>query len=176
MKYKIIIFTFCLIITKCGIAQEAPLLNEYLIDNQIDKFVGIWQWTSGQDTVTIRLKKLKYYLTNTEKPFYSDNLIGTHRYVKNGVVVEDNMNQFINLGQNYKGTLFGWSNKRVSDTLTVYCTFEDVTKHKLELIDMKYIPGVVPQMSWLLYNRTGIDRPGKLPGLTLPSVLTLTKQ
>jgi hypothetical protein len=171
---RIILFCFFFITSKFIFAQE-PLAGEYRTDNQIDKFVGTWQWVSGFDTVIIKLKKVKYL--NTDPVTYHDDvLMGCHKYVKNGLAIEDNLWKFNTIGQNLKGSLYGWSNRRVADTLTVYSTFRDVTKNKLELIDMIYIQGAIPQISWLLYNRTGIDRPGKLPGLTLPSVLTLTKQ
>jgi hypothetical protein len=175
MKHKIIIaFVFLIISVRCF--SQAPLLGEYRTDNNIDKFVGIWQWTSGADTVVIKLKKVKYL--NTDPVTYHDDvLMGCHKYVKNGIILEDNISQFVNIGQNYKGSLYGWSNKRVADTLTVYMTFKDVTKNKLELIDMKYVSGTIPQMTWLLYNRTTISGvPGRVPGLTLPSSLVLTKQ
>jgi hypothetical protein len=175
MKHKLIILIYFFTLSICAFAQE-PISGEYRTDNQIDKFVGTWQWLSGIDTVIIKLKKVKY-LHSDPVSYYSDLLMGCHKYVKNGIILEDNISQFVNIGQNYKGSLYGWSDNMGSDTCSVYMTFKDVTKNKLELIDMKYVSGTIPQMTWLLYNRTTISGvPGRLPGLTLPSSLVLTKQ
>ncbi len=175
MKQIILFFAFFLIISKYGFAQ-GPIQGEYRIDNYIDKFIGTWQWTTGQDTITIKLKKIKFNVIDTDLSFFKDVLMGCHKYVKNGIVIEDNLWKFSSVGQNSKGSIFGWSNNIGSDTSTVYSTFRDSTKHKLELIDMVYIPGTAPQISWLLYNRTEIDVPQIIPGITLPSQLVLTKQ
>lgn len=52
--------------------------------NEMDKFVGTWQYTDGTNTFIIVLQK-KTHIYNGE--YYEDFLVGEYRYVSNGVEI-----------------------------------------------------------------------------------------
>jgi hypothetical protein len=171
MKRLITVLIILIIDIKIVIAQK-PQPGEYIINNDIDKFVGTWQWVSGNDTVVVKLKKVKFLMPQIL--YHDDIIMGCHKYVKNGVVIEDFLWKFNSIGQNTRGTIFGGGD--YYDINKVETTFRDSAKHKMSKIDMKYINTPIPQISWLLYNYTSIIKPPVLPGNTLPSHLILTKQ
>ncbi|MCO6175417.1 hypothetical protein NHF50_10220 [Flavobacterium sp. NRK F10] len=92
---KNILFTILIVFTfiSCK-AQIVPLdasyweypQGTYIKDtfNEMDKFVGTWQYTQGTDTLTIVLQK-KIHIYNGE--YYEDFLNGGYRYVSNGVEI-----------------------------------------------------------------------------------------
>jgi hypothetical protein len=55
------------------------------IDNLLPKFVGTWKYTNGNESFTIKLKKLTSYYEALEG-YYIDALVGEYRYVNtNGI-------------------------------------------------------------------------------------------
>lgn len=72
--------------------------------NDYDRFEGTWQYTNGNDSLTITLqKKEMQYIDNSSSPMlgpsiYEDILIGEYRYVENGV---EKVNTLTNLQVNY---------------------------------------------------------------------------
>ena len=54
------------------------------INNEMDKYIGTWQYTHGKDTLIVILEK-KIQVYNGE--YYEDFLNGGYRYVSNGVEV-----------------------------------------------------------------------------------------
>jgi hypothetical protein len=69
-----------------GIPDGAYLKD---INNDLDKFEGTWRYVSGNDTLTINLQKFEQ---NFNGDYYEDGLRGNYRYVKDGVLVMDYLN------------------------------------------------------------------------------------
>ena len=172
MKNTFIILYFLIIVGNS--IQAQPTLNEYRINNNIDKFVGTWKWTLGQDEVIINLKKVKFYFTRTNISFYEDVLMGTHKYVKSGIVIEDKNFLFPNIGQNLRGSIFGGDIN--DDANKTELTIRDQIKYKKEILELTYVAAVTPQLIWNLYERGGYVGPPKIQGITLPTQLVLIKQ
>lgn len=96
MNRMFILLIICLVfISKSVFAQQTV----------IEKYVGIWRWTSGKgDTLIILLRKCKRGISTLQSApdsVYTNLLVGFHTYIENGQLVESNMNL-------------------VSDTLSIY--------------------------------------------------------
>lgn len=91
---KIFFTTILTILAMACKAQTVPLdasyweypEGTYIKDtfNEMDKFVGTWQYTEGTNTLVIVLQK-KTHIYNGE--YYEDFLVGEYRYVSNGVEI-----------------------------------------------------------------------------------------
>jgi hypothetical protein len=158
---KKIILILLLFVSLCIKAQVQT-------NNLINKFVGTWQWVSNTDTVKIVLEKQVYNLQLTG--VQSEILVGWHKYVKNGVVIENSM-QYVGLDINtdynssdvhMKTTLSGTSrgaNKAWFDT------FWSLTELRSNELSLEMLPNSTTQAKWKLK--------GSSP---MPSDLILTKQ
>ncbi len=178
------IFLIPLLAIAIGCSSQIPVANGYIANNKIDKFEGTWIWTSGTDTLVIRLKKVIYKFIKPENS-YSEDLMGCHTYIKNGVVVENSMNKYDSLDLHNKqnlSTVFLWNTINY-DTSVVQGTIRDISKSKNVKIKLVYLPGFPTRISAIVYeDRTirytypGNPRP-YIPGITLPtSEIILTKQ
>jgi hypothetical protein len=79
---KKIIFLFSVLCTFKASAQV-------MTDNNSNKFIGTWQWTSGTDTLKIVLEKQIY--TIPASGVSSENLVGWHPYIKNGILKQSSL-------------------------------------------------------------------------------------
>lgn len=61
--------------------------------NELNKFVGTWQHTSGSVTFQITLQKKEMYFDGTD---YLDILIGEFKYIENGVEIINTLNDLNN--------------------------------------------------------------------------------
>ena len=91
MKNIFIIIVLLLSITGCS--QTFPLYlahsqeaGKYYkdIDNDLNKFQGIWRYQNGTTSLTIVLRK-KTQVLNPFRNFTSDMLIGEYSYIHNGI-------------------------------------------------------------------------------------------
>lgn len=132
----IIIFVTGIIFAQTTIPLETATSEDYANNNYIkdttgvlNPFVGTWQWSTATDTLTIKfIKKLKWNPQNFSN-YEFDLILGSYKYVKNGVVVYDNLNFTINdfylLEDNY-ATIIG--SYRNNNELTINMT--DNEKHR----------------------------------------------
>lgn len=65
----------------------------YLHDNlsEMDKFVGTWQYTNGNTSLTIRLGKVEESFNGD---FYEDALVGDFKYIENGSLIINTLPSF----------------------------------------------------------------------------------
>jgi hypothetical protein len=150
-------------------------------NTELDKFIGTWQWSSGNDTVTIVLEKQVYNV-----PFTGSNtemLVGWHRYVKNGALIESSFQYIgrnVNVDANshdvdFKTTLLGSTR---TPTAVYFRTFWDLTLHKNCYLYFRLLSGSTTQATWKLKEADGIYNgpSGTYGKFTLPKSLVLTKQ
>lgn len=148
-----------------------------ITNSELDKFVGTWRWVSNVDTVEIILEKQAVYSKATSK--YYEDIVGWHRYVKNGVLIESSI-QFT--GGNYnseananslKSTIYGFTQKPTN----LYITFWDITLNKGEELWFTLLPGSTTQSTWKLRDSRGLymGPAGTAGKITLPKDLILTK-
>lgn len=170
MRYKFLYALLFLFVGKFAHSQTPPKAGDYVIDNNIDKFVGAWVWSSNGQSVEIILKKEKFYY-GAPFNFYADVLIGCHRYIKNGVIVETSMT-YINNGLDQNFTLFGNSNRNNSSNAIIQ--FRDLTKKKIGNLSLT-INTANNQLTWTLKETEGVKINSSGYGFTLPTSIVLIK-
>lgn len=148
---------------------------------ELDKFVGTWQWVSGNDTVTIILNKQVSIFPNGDS---REILVGWHKYVQNGQLKESSLQyvgQNINAenilpGSDLQITLYGFTKK---PTEIWFNRFWDLTLHKKCHLFFELLPNSLTQATWKLTNPNGpryMGPTGTYNQFTLPRELVLTKQ
>lgn len=149
-------------------------------DTAANKFAGTWRWTSGTDTVIIVLEKQVYTIPFTGASI--ERLVGWHRYIKNGQVVESSLQyvgrdiniDFNSNDQDLKTTLRG--NTRTPNRV-LFRTFWDLTLHKDCYLYFTLVQGSTTQAVWELTDPQGIygGPIGTIGKFTLPKNLILNK-
>ena len=175
---KQLIFICLISICTCKIYSQPPINGEYLKYDYLDKYQGTWMWTSGSDTVIIKLKKLVDTSNGPVITFYSDDLFGVHKYIQNGVVIENSLPIFdtITYSHTDSNTITG-TGRRGSDTSWVKCYLTDITKKKELYLRLSYINNNPPQLKWETFDAIEVlIDDGHLPGFTMPRNIVLTKQ
>lgn len=90
--------------SKLGDAEDTYYKD---LNNDFNNFEGTWQYTNGNDTLTIVLqKKVMQYIDNSSSPmlgksYYKDLLVGEYRYVESGI---EKVNTLPNLQINHNST------------------------------------------------------------------------
>ena len=95
MKQIIITLIIFLTVLSCKAQTIIPIYsnqervrdaNHYLkdVDNDFNKFIGVWKYTNGNTSFTLVLdKEIKYQLRPNS--MYKDMLVGEYQYIENGV-------------------------------------------------------------------------------------------
>lgn len=152
-----------------------------ITNNELDKFIGTWKWTSGNDTVIIVLQK---QVTNLPNGTSNEILVGWHKYIENGQLIQSSLqyigqdinNENIPLGNDLNITLYGFTK---SPTEIWFVRFWDLTLHKNCNLFMRLLPNTTTQATWKLTNPNGTrysGPPGTYNQFTLPRDLVLNKQ
>ena len=166
----IVIFLF----SGCYTLQaQPPAPGSNVTNNYINKFEGTWKWINGSDTLVLILMKKNESFTN----YSADVLLGVHKYVQNGVTIQDVLYKFDSISYNYKNSSLMLSWYQNMDTTKVKGAIKDLTKKKTNNLYLQYIDGTPPTLIWHLKTAEGtfID-PNFQYGLTMPKDLILTKQ
>ena len=61
------------------------------LDPYIDKFVGTWKWENGNNSLILFLKKENISWSIEGGVIHFDTIIGFHKFIQNGTVIEDNL-------------------------------------------------------------------------------------
>lgn len=144
--------------------------SQTITNNDIDKFVGAWRWTSGTDTVEIVLQKQVYNIPMTGTS--TEILVGWHKYVKNGLLNQSSMQyvgrdvniDFNSSAADLKTTLRGGTYSS-NPNKVFFHTFWDLNKHQSSDLYFELLPNSTTQVSWTLRGNS-----------VLPKNLVLTKQ
>lgn len=171
-KTIFILIVFCSLYSSAQLPPHPP--GSYIINTNIDKFVGTWISISGTDTLTIVLHKEKIFFPNPLS-YDQDMLIGWHRYVKNGQLIESSLQYVGDSYSNGHFTLFGTSE---NSTKVRFTTFIDLSKNKISdnlrlTIKGNQVP--FPRAVWELKNSQGLKIGGYDFGFTVPQTLVLYK-
>jgi hypothetical protein len=156
----------------CRIISQPPPPGTNVANNYLNKFEGTWRWVNGSDTLTLRLKKKNTTFNN----YTEDVLMGTHRYVQNGSIVEDAMNKFDSISINERKSTVLLYKYQDTDTSKVRGSLRDLTKQKRSNLFLQLVDGGTPTLVWHLEAAEGtfID-PNFQYGLTMPRDIVLTK-
>ena len=175
MKSIIISSIFCLLNIIC-VGQAVST------DQEIDKFVGVWRWVNGSDTMEITLQKQVFIMPFTN--FQSEIIVGWHRYIKNGGLQQSSyqyIGRDVNLDFNdnsvdAKTTLKGMT-YRSNNREAFFYTFWDLSLHKNFNLWLNLLPNSTTQATWVLKQPRGLYvGPEGLNGVfSMPKNLVLTK-
>lgn len=170
---KLFVF-FTVFLTGCfRIIAQPPAPGSNVVNNYINKFEGVWKWINGNDTLILKLKKTnKLFGDYTE-----DVLLGVHKYVKNGIVIDDALNKYDSMVLHYKKSTTLLYQNQGMDTSKVFGSVKDLTKKKTNNLYLQYHNGIPPTLSWRLETAEGtfLD-PNFQSGLTMPKDIILIKQ
>jgi hypothetical protein len=158
--------------------QDLPM-GSYIqdINNDFDKFVGIWVWSNGTDTVTFKLIKVTHQL-NSEYHSYRDYMIGDYSYTTNNgnIIIVNTINQTTDLSAIYHPL---YANCPDNETKIDF-VFKDIVigKSGCKAI-FEFLPGSTTQMLLVQKNKENmgcIDCTLPSMNFTIPNNIVLTKQ
>ena len=152
-------------------AQITPYSGAHIQYNELNKFVGTWQWTSGADTLVIKLYKQEIYMKPPAN-FFFEEIVGWHKYVKNGIIQETFLQ--------YAGLPFDIGHATIlggpKSENELYGSFQDITNNKLCDLYLIMINNNQTELKWQLRNSMGIKPQGYQWSFSLPIDLTLIRQ
>lgn len=174
----LICFLLSNFIMNCKAQNNFPQDGDNIVNNHINKFVGTWYWSSGNNSFQLILK-----IENIKDPyininFYYDTLIGFHKFVSNGTVIENSTQYSYTNFSNKNWTVLG--NTSNNNPNWLHGTFRHASKNKsvkfeIEYIDANHIKLVKLQNTRGIKFRKPTDPP--FDGtITLPQNIILTKQ
>jgi hypothetical protein len=189
MKTQIIIFAILLTALSCK--AQTVTINQttydvdqrqdgmYLkdIDNILGRFIGTWKWQNGNSTFEVVFTKSE--MNQNVIGGYSDDIVGKYKYIENGVLKANNLNE------TYTGLynpIIGGFEQSNHNHLNI--GFTDYVNHKSGSGYFELISGTNPQQAkWYAKGSGGAKflEPGdspSTPGFTLPIIdeIILVKQ
>lgn len=170
---KLFVLIFVSLIGCCRMVAQPPAPGSNVVNNYINKFEGVWQWVNGSDTLILKLKK-----TNKQFGDYTEDvLLGVHKYIKNGLVLDDALNKYDSMILYYKKSTALLYQNQGTDTSKVFGSIKDLSKKKTNTLYLQFVDGMPPTIIWHLETTEGtfID-PSFQYGLTMPKDIILTKQ
>ncbi len=143
------------------------------LDNDMNKFVGTWQYINGNHTLTIVLQK-KTYVYNGK--YYEDLLVGEYRYESNGVEIVNTLSNLINpeiIGREHEisgrfiqpHNMYPICNDCYPDEKRFMLNFHDSERNYLSLsMVLRYLPqntGEPEKMTATLISNHGVMIPNE---------------
>lgn len=157
---------------------QIPQDGDNILNNDINKFVGIWSWSSAGKSLQLVLKK-----ENVKLPFgnniYADRIIGFHRYIDSGSIIE-NSTQYSSETFSMQGnsTIYGSTENGNPNKLSGGMTHKSKNKSvnfEIEYIDSTHIRLVQLKNTSGIKVRKLTDPPFD-SSIGLPQNIILTKQ
>ncbi|MDR1054705.1 MAG: hypothetical protein LBL90_02520 [Prevotellaceae bacterium] len=153
--------------------------GDYVADTGINKFVGRWEWKSGNSSFTLIIKKREKvkYIHNSNFMYYSDNALGWYRYIKNGVEVKNTLDN-VHAGMTAtdlknilsKTSISGVSKEGYLGLLVQINGFKMRQDARLESI-----PGKTDEIRWTIYNKYNRVAKAKQEDFPIPVSMVLKK-
>nr|WP_314494121.1 DUF6705 family protein [uncultured Chryseobacterium sp.] len=170
------VILICLISINCKSQQWDITPGSNNLNNNINKFIGTWNWSEGGKSFQLILKKesIKLPMTGNVR---GEMLYGFHKYVDNNAVIE-NSTQFA--GTTYldkKSTVLGSS---YDNPNIIKGNIQHIAKNKGVNMIIEYIDAThIKLLSLKNFEGTKVNFPGETPydsSITLPQNIILTKQ
>ncbi|HAI84919.1 MAG: DUF6705 family protein [Chitinophagaceae bacterium] len=141
---------------------------------ELDKFVGIWRWVSGTDTLILYLQK---QYVEAKPGCNLPSIIGWHRYVQNGRLIESTEQYFgLPYLNDSHAMLISVVQSGINPNATeVVGSSKDITKNKSFTLSLKMLNTNYNQMRWKISNKQGMQKPNFDYGSTLPWDVVLQK-
>lgn len=122
--------------------------GDYIKNDNINKFVGSWQWISGDTSFIIVLEKEKKTLKSDKATINTDAIKGWHKYLINGKVIENTVSSDT---ESITGMIAQDGNE---SKLTIF--FNDITKSKSGRATLEFLPGKKDKAQWILKGTPGV--------------------
>lgn len=157
------------------------------VDNKLDPFVGIWQWTNGTEILTIKMVKKLNYNPNSLNNYFYDVILGGLKYEKNNVVLYDNLNfttsNNVQINSNYSDILGSYRNSNVN--LRIFMSDRHKNRNLEGYFTLQFDPNSIPIGQTVFTARLNVrayskrfltpNEPAPLPGISFPYDVILTK-
>lgn len=175
---KNILFILTIVFSSIMYSQEiTPKSGDNILDPYADKFLGTWVWREGNDSFKIILKKenILVPLLNNVK---ADWIIGFHKFVKNGTIIEDTSLYTSTNFLDKKNSIISSTDSDNRNYLTGYIIHS--SKNKSVKFVIQYIDAT--HIKIISFKNTGglkVTLSGQPPfdwSITLPQNIILTKQ
>lgn len=158
-------------------SQIPPNPGDNVLDPHIDKFVGTWKWQEGNNSLTLIIKKENILFPNLQD-IRADWVVGFHKFVKNGVTLEDSTMYSNTTFSDKKHTVSGKTKYNHPNILVGGIGHK--SKKKYVNYEIEYIdPTHIKIISLKNPEGTRVRAPGEPPfdwSISLPSNIILTKQ
>ncbi|WP_297984494.1 DUF6705 family protein [uncultured Chryseobacterium sp.] len=142
------------------------------LNNSLNKFVGTWKYSDANQSLTIILKKENIKLP-IENDVRADAIIGFHKFVKNGNIIEDNTMYFNTNYSDKKFSLFAFGDENEITEFEIGLTSQSTNKNvdvKIQYIDSTHIKIIS------IKNTPGLKLKPFDPVIIYPQNIILTKQ
>ena len=161
-------------------SQNLPLeLGSNILNSDIDKFVGTWYWENNGKSLKFIFKKENVdFMPITKLDFRFDMIVGFHKFVENGIIIEDSTPYYKTFYNDKKNTVSGCTDKKDSGMLIGNIEHESKNKlvqYKILFLDKNHIKLLEVK------NTQGFKvwQEGEKPydsSISLPSDIMLTRQ
>ena len=198
---RVTVLLFLLIGVYCNAQQPIISMeareNDYSIEltpgcyykdttNAYQPFVGTWEWTDGSSTLTLVFEKIEMVYVHFSD-IYEDYLVGKYKYVEDGIVVVNTLDNVVNSTNFWSGAYVPIYGSGHPSDLTSHFQFSDYAKEKLgngrleitEYLTQSNGSILATKADWSLRGKGGIYiegiSPEIQPGFSIPTDVTLTK-
>ena len=160
---KLLIAAIALLLNCSAFAQETPLQlpkdypkpGGYGKNVNLQKFVGKWQWQSGDTVFVIAFEKsIRTVKTGGYKGYRYDAIIGWHEFRVGEKVIESSLKFEGDKLEEGTYTILGGLIQDVNK-LTV-TSFRDLSKNKSGEATLELLPGEKDKARWVLKEKEGI--------------------
>lgn len=161
----------------CQAQNTYPQDGDNITNNNLDKFVGTWNWSGNGKSFQLILKKENVLLPMGNN-IKADMLYGFHKYTQNNIVVE-NSTQYSNTSYtSKKHTVSGMGDHNIPNKIGGGITH--ISKNKSIRYEIDYLDSTHIKLI-KLENSPGIklNVSGQIPydsSISLPQDIILTKQ
>ena len=142
--------------------QDLPKPGGYGKNENLQKFVGAWQWQSGDSIFIIKLEKFKNKVKSGGLKGYSyDAIIGWHRFMVGDQVIESSLEHEGSSYEQRTFTILGGGeyvydkSHLATNSLTIKA-FKDLSKYKLGRATLELLPGEKDKARWTLKETPGV--------------------
>ncbi|POR26787.1 hypothetical protein BWK58_05165 [Flavobacterium columnare] len=159
--------------------SKIPALGSNIADPNIDKFVGTWYWEGNGKSLQFILKKENVdFMPIIKMDYKLDMIVGVHKYIENGVIIEDSTPFKSGTYADKKTTVSGSTINNGANLLTgsiKHLTKDKFINFKILYIDSKHIKILKLENPYGFHVRKPEDAPFDY-SISLPSDIILTRQ
>ncbi len=174
---KSLFVSFFILLSSCctQIRGQIPAPGANITHPSLDNFVGTWVWTNGTNSLVVQFKKVNYYYSNLD--YHEDVILGCYKYIKEGELIEDNLAEFIQLGENKIGPIVLKFDRLGANLNKLRGNVADRLKHDTHYLNVELNANApVFSIQWIITRRSGFVVSPTVPGFTLPQNIVLVKQ